>query len=99
MHNVLSMGLGIPQAVGAAGLDDSLLPVVRLAILLTISAVAGGAWIGRALTRSWRSTPGEDPRAACRLHDWLPMDDGEFVCLRCGHLAGSSPPSPHDRSA
>ena len=90
MHEILRAAFGVPHVVGTAALDESLLPVVRVAIVLVMSAVTGGAWIGRALTRSRHAA---DLQAACRLHDWLPMDDGGFLCLRCSYRAGSSLPA------
>jgi hypothetical protein len=98
MVEFLVMGLQAPYALSIAPLDDSVAPAVRVALLFGLFAVSGGFWIAKRLTRSWRSAPSEDPRAACRLHDWLQMDDGRFVCLRCNYRAGSSFPLTRDRS-
>lgn len=98
MIELLTMGFFAPHTLGAVRLDDSVEPVVRMALLFGLSAMAGGFWIGKRLTRSWRTAGSEDPRAACRLHDWLQIDDGGFVCLRCSYRAGSSFPLTRDRS-
>jgi hypothetical protein len=95
---LLMLVLGIPHALDAAALDESLLPVVRVALVFALSAVTGGAWLARALTRSRRSGASKDPQTACHLHDWIRMDDGGFVCLRCSYRAGSSRPAAHDPS-
>jgi hypothetical protein len=85
--------------LGAAPLDESLLPVLQVVMIFGISVVSGGVWLAASLTRSRRASkssgaPCEDLQAACRQHDWLRMDDGGFVCLRCSYRAGASlPPS------
>ena len=99
MIDLLTMGFYAPHALSVAPLDDSVAPAVRMALLFGFFAVSSGFWIAKRLTRSWRSAAGHDPRAACRLHDWLQMDDGGFVCLRCSYRAGSSLPLTRDRPA
>jgi hypothetical protein len=64
-------------------LDESLLPVLRVALALAFSAVSGGLWV------AWRLVRGsENLQAACRLHDWLEVD-GHYICTRCAYEAGS----------
>lgn len=98
MVELLTMGFYMSHTLGTARLDDSVEPAVRMALLVGLCAIAGGFWIGKRLTRSWRSAASEDPRVPCRLHDWLQVDDGGFVCLRCSYRAGSSFPRTHNRS-
>ena len=76
-------------AVTAA--DESLLPVLMVVVALTASAVLAGLGLARRLTSSAGAvrTGSADDSGACRLHDWLRLDNGVFVCLRCNYTAGS----------
>ncbi len=78
------------RSIGTIPLYEGVLAALEAAVVLGICSVGAGLWIGSLLTRPWRASPTEDPRAACRVHDWLRLDDGSFVCLRCNYRAGSS---------
>ncbi len=71
--------------------QQSLLPVLVMAAAFAALAICGGVWVARRLTSSAGSsqTGSEDGLGACRLHDWLRLDNGVFICLRCSYTAGS----------
>jgi hypothetical protein len=95
MVESLTAWLHLFDSVTAAPLDERLLPALVGVLVLGVVAVFGGVWIAKRLRGPVRGATdsgrtGEDPQAACRLHEWIRMDDGDFVCLRCSYRAGSS---------
>lgn len=76
--------------MGAVPLNESVLPALHVALALGASAVGIGVWLASLLARPWRASPTDHPQSVCTLHDWLRLDDGGFVCLRCGYRAGAS---------
>ena len=69
----------------ALPLDESLLPLLRIALPLVLSVVSGGVWAARLLA----GRGGAHLQAGCRRHDWMRVE-GRFICLRCSYEAGSS---------
>ena len=90
MVEFISVCFDILHNAGTFPLHEGVLPVLRVALLLGASAVGIGLWIASRLARPWRASPADHPQTACLLHDWLRLDDGGFVCLRCSYRAGSS---------
>ena len=69
-------------------MDQSLLPVLVASLLGAIAALACGLGLAERLVRSKGSRT--DLQVACRLHEWMRLEDGRFVCLQCSYQAGSS---------
>ncbi len=71
--------------------DESLAPVLVIAVAFAASTILAGVWLARRLTRAAGSvkTDSADDFGVCRLHDWLRLDNGVFICLRCSYTAGS----------
>lgn len=76
--------------LGTLPLHEGVLSALHAALALGACSVGAGLWIASLLARPWRASPREHPQSVCRLHDWLRLDDGGFVCLRCSYRAGSS---------
>jgi hypothetical protein len=85
------LGCAYLTCAAVTATDERLLPVLLVVAAFTVSAVLAGLWLARRLTSpvgSGRIGSGDD-FGACRLHDWLRLDNGVFICLRCNHTAGS----------
>jgi len=77
--------LGCPLA--GSSLDQSLLPVLEVTLVVAMAAMLLGISIAERVVRSKGSA---GLQAGCRLHDWIRLDDGHFICLQCSYQAGSS---------
>ena len=97
MVESVSLCLDSLRGAGALPLQGAVLPVLCVAFALGVFTVGTGLWIASLLARPWKGSRAEDPQAACRLHDWLRLDDGGFVCLQCSYRAGFSSASARDR--
>jgi hypothetical protein len=86
---MLEYGVHLWSAARAFPLEEGLAPVIEAILLLGSLAIGIGVCIARSLTRTTAAKAGEDLLAPCRRHDWLPNDEGGYVCVRCSYRAGS----------
>jgi hypothetical protein len=75
---------------GSLPLDDGPLSALGVACVVSIVAIGVGLGIAARLARRRPGSPAAHPQTPCRLHEWLQLDDGGFVCVQCSYRAGSS---------
>ena len=86
---MLEQGIQLLHAARTLPLEQGLAPVIEAVVVMGSLTIGIGVWIARALTRSGGTrADGEQPFSPCRRHDWLRVDDGGYVCVRCSYRAG-----------
>ncbi len=86
---MIEQGIYLLDAARTLPLDQALGPVIEAVLVFGSLAIGAGVCIARLLTRKAAGKSNEDVLSQCRRHDWLRMDDGGYVCLRCSYRAGS----------